>query len=154
MSVASSIVRAGEERRIVLPTTLVVEDEPDMLDTFVRLLAQVGHRCVLAQTGREAIRLIEAERLNLVVTDLRLPIVDGLAVARRARRASPPIPVIVTTAYGSAEAKRESQQAGATVYLPKPFSTAEFLDAVRHALATGSPDPQRNGPNPERTVTD
>lgn len=115
-----------------------------MLDTFVRLLQQAGHTCLVAHTGREAIGLIDAERLNLVVTDLRLPMVDGLTVARHARHATPPVPVILTTAYSSAEAKRESQQAGATVYLPKPFSTAEFLDAVRRALASG-PDFQWNG---------
>lgn len=120
---------------IVSPKILIVEDEPDLLTTCVRLLRQVGHVCLTARTGGAAIGLIDAERPNLVVTDLRLPAVDGLAVTRHARGASPPVPVIVTTAYGSVEARREARQAGATIYLPKPFSAAEFLDAVQRALA-------------------
>lgn len=136
MTEPGRIIRAGDERLIVDPKTLIVDDEPDLLNTCVRLLRQVGHSCLTACTGQEAIGLIDAEHPNLVVTDLRLPTVNGLAVARYARRASPPVPVILITAYSSFEGKREARAAGATVYLPKPFSAAEFLDAVDRALAT------------------
>ena len=136
MSDPSRIVRAGDERLIVSPKTLIVDDEPDLLDTCVRLLRQVGHTCLTAPAAREAIALIDAERPNLVVTDFRLPTLDGLAITRHARRCSPPMPVIVTTAYTSPDAKRGAQQAGATIFLPKPFSATEFLDAVRRALAS------------------
>ncbi len=120
----------------VLPAkTLIVDDEPDLVATCVRLLGQLNHMCLTAKTGGEAIRLIDAERPNLVVTDLRLPTLDGLAVARHARRVSPPVPVILTTAYGSPRVEVEAREAGATVYLAKPFSTAQLLAAVRQALA-------------------
>jgi len=135
MTDSNRIVRAGDERLIVDPTTLVVDDEPDLLETCVRLLRQVGHSCVTAPSAREAISLIDTRRLDLVVTDLRLPTLDGLAVTRHARRASPPVPVILTTAYTSPEARREAHQAGAAIFLPKPFSADEFIDAVRRALA-------------------
>jgi CheY-like chemotaxis protein len=128
------IIRAGDERLIVSPKTLIVEDEPDLLETCVRLLRQVGHSCLAAPSAREAITLIDARRPNLVVTDLRLPTLDGLAVARHARRTSPPIPVIITTGYTSAEARREAYKAGATIFLPKPFTAAEFMEAVNRAL--------------------
>ncbi|MBI2154129.1 MAG: response regulator [Candidatus Rokubacteria bacterium] len=118
------------------PRTLIVEDEPDLLETCVRLLRQVGHSCLTAHTGRDAIALIDAEHPDLVVTDLRLPTVNGLAVTRHASRASPPMPVIVITAYPSPHTKREAHQAGATIFLPKPFSAAEFMDAVNRALAS------------------
>ena len=136
MIAADRIIRAGDERLIVTPKTLIVDDEPDLVTTCVRLLRQIGHVCVTAHTGREAIDLIDAERPNLVVTDLRLPTGDGLAVARYARGASPPVPVILTTAYVSRESRREAHEAGAAIYLPKPFSTGEFLEAVRRALAS------------------
>lgn len=132
------IIRAGDERLIVPPKTLIVEDEPDLLETCVRLLRQGGHSCLTAPSAREAITLIDTRRPNLVVTDLRLPTVDGLAVARHARRASPPIPVIVTTGYISPEARREAYQAGATIFLPKPFTAAEFMEAVNRALGIPS----------------
>lgn len=122
--------------KALIPKTLIVDDEPDLLNTCVRLLRQVGHICLTARTGREAIGLIDTEHLDLVVTDLRLPTLSGLAVARHARRASPPVPVVLITAYHSLEAKREAGAAGAIVYLPKPFSATEFVDAVNRALAT------------------
>lgn len=134
MSGPNRIIRAGDERLIVLPKTLVVDDEPDLVATCVRLLGQIGHRCLTARTGREAMGLIDAEHPDLVVTDFHLPTIDGLAVARHARRASPPMPVILTTGFTSREVKIRAEQAGATVYLPKPFSATEFLDAVRRAL--------------------
>lgn len=134
MSGLHRIVRVGDERLIVSPKTLLVDDEPDLVVTCVRLLGQIGHRCLTARTGREAMGLIDAEHPDLVVTDLRLPTIDGLAIARYARRASPPVPVVLTTGFTSREARRDAEQAGATVYLPKPFSAAEFLDAVRRAL--------------------
>lgn len=135
MSESDRVIRAGDERRIVPPKTLLVDDEPDLIATCVRLLGQVGHVCLTARTAPEAIGLIDAQHPNLVVTDLRLPTVDGLAVTRHARSASPPVPVILITAYTSPAAKREAQEAGATIYLAKPFSTASFLEAVRRALA-------------------
>src|SRR3990170_6530586 len=85
MTDSSGIIRAGDERLIVSPKTLIVEDEPDLLETCVRLLRQVGHSCLTARSGREAIALIDAEHPDLVVTDLRLPTLNGLAVTRHAR---------------------------------------------------------------------
>ena len=118
----------------ISPRTLIVEDEPDLLETCVRILQQVGHSCLTAPSAREAITLIDTRQPDLVVTDLRLPTVDGLAVARHARRASPPVPVIVTTGYTSPEARRDAYKAGASIFLPKPFTAAEFVDAVKRAL--------------------
>ena len=134
MSGGERIIRAGDERLIVTPRTLIVEDEPDLLETCVRLLRQVGHSCLTAHTGRDAIALIDAEHPDLVVTDLRLPTVNGLAVTRHATRASPPVPVVLITGYTSSEAKREARAAGASVFLPKPFSAFEFMEAVNRAL--------------------
>lgn len=138
MTESDRIIRAGDERLIVSPRTLIVEDEPDLLETCVRLLRQAGHICLTAPGAREAISLIDTERPDLVVADLRLPTMGGLAVARHARRVSPPVPVIVTTAYTSPEASREARRAGATIFLPKPFGAAEFMDAVNRALGASA----------------
>ncbi len=135
MTEPSRVICAGDERLTVSPKTLIVEDEPDLLNTCVRLLQQIGHTCLAAHTGRDAITLIDTQHPDLVVTDYFLPAVDGLSVARHARRVSPPVPVVVITAYSSGETKRQARAAGALVFLPKPFSAAEFLDAVRGALA-------------------
>ncbi|MBI3030774.1 MAG: response regulator [Candidatus Rokubacteria bacterium] len=123
---------------IVSFKTLIVEDEPDLLETCARLLRQAGHSCLTARSGREAITLIDAEHPDLVVTDLRLPTLNGLAVTRHARQVTPPVPVLLITGYSSTEAKREAQAAGAIVFLPKPFTASEFVDAVNRALGTPS----------------
>ncbi len=134
MTEPSRIIRAGDEKLIVSPKTLIVDDEPDLLNTCVRLLQHAGHTCLTAHTGPQAISLIDTLRPDLVVADFRLPAVDGLAVTRHARRASPPVPVVLITGYSSSEVRRNAERAGAIVFLPKPFSAAEFLDAVRTAL--------------------
>lgn len=114
-----------------------MDDEPDLLGNCERLLRPLGHVYLSAAGGLDAIALIDREGPDLVVTDLRLPGTDGLAVARHARSRVPPIPVILTTAYDSAWARRGAREASVAVYLTKPFTNATFLDAVRRALTEG-----------------
>ncbi len=124
-------------------TILVVDDEPDLVANCERLLLRLGHVSLRAHTGTEALALIDREKPDLVVSDLRLPGADGLAVTRHARRHVPPIPVILITAYDSPEARRAASESGAEVYLAKPFSNATFLDAVQRALTPRPPDGDR-----------
>jgi CheY-like chemotaxis protein len=119
---------------------LVVDDEPDLVDTCQRLLSRSGDTSLVALTGPAAIALIDREHPDLVVTDLRLPGVDGLAVVRHARAHEPPIPAILMTAYDSETARSAARAAGVTVYLAKPFSNASFLEAVRDALDGRHPE--------------
>ena len=72
------------------------------------------------------------------VASPRTRTLKGLAVTRRARRTSPPVPVVLITGYTSTQAKQEAQAAGAIVFLPKPFSAAEFMGAVNRALGIPS----------------
>jgi CheY-like chemotaxis protein len=118
----------------VTRTILLVDDEPDFVANCERLLRRVGHVSLRAYTGIEALTLIDLEGPDLVVTDLRLSEVDGLAVARHARGHIPPIPVILITAYDSPHARTAAQESGVGVYLAKPFSNAVFLDAVQRIL--------------------
>lgn len=121
-------------------TILVVDDEPDLVANCERLLRRVGHASLRAHTGPDAMALIDREKPDLVVTDLRLPVADGLAVARHARGHVPPIPVILITAYDSPQARSAARESGAGVYLAKPFSNAAFLEAVLRVLPPGSAD--------------
>jgi two-component system response regulator MprA len=115
-------------------TILVVDDEPDLVVNCERLLQREGHSCLQAHTGLDAIGLIDRERPDLVVTDLRLPGAGGLTVARHARSRVPPIPVILSTASDSPQARIAAKESGVAGYLAKPFSNAAFLDAVERAL--------------------
>jgi two-component system, NtrC family, response regulator GlrR len=118
----------------VTRTILLVDDEPDFVANCERLLRRVGHVSLRAYTGIEALTLIDLEGPDLVVTDLRLSGVDGLAVARHARGHIPPIPVILVTAYDSPHARTAARESGVGVYLAKPFPNAVFLDAVQRIL--------------------
>jgi DNA-binding response OmpR family regulator len=114
---------------------LIVENEPDLATTCARLFRQMGHVPILASDGREALSLIDRHQPDLVLTDHRLPGVDGLEVLRRAR-SDAKTPVILVTTYASETVRREVLAAGA-VYLPKPFSLADLRAAVEAALAGG-----------------
>lgn len=114
---------------------LVVDDEPDLAATCARLLRRMGHVPLVTLSGPEAVELIEREHPDLILTDLRLPTVDGLAVLRHARRAERKIPVILFTAYTSEVSRRRALEEGAAVYLSKPFTAASLQAAVELALA-------------------
>ena len=122
-------------------TILIVDDEPDLLSTWERLLRPLGHRCLTARTGSVAIGLIAMNGPNLVVTDLRLPGVDGLAVARHARTRVPPIPVLLVSADDSHEAREAAREIGVSAFLAKPLLNTVFLEAVRHFLTEGARGP-------------
>jgi CheY-like chemotaxis protein len=118
-----------------IPVILVVDDEPDMRENMVRILRRGPYACVTAGDGQEALALLERESPpDLILTDLRMPGMDGLALLREARRVVPEVPVVLVTAYVADESVRGAVRDGAVTLLAKPFSAAELLGAVRAAL--------------------
>jgi len=115
---------------------LIVDDDPDLLETLERLLRRSGYTCLTASSGRDAIATIDAEGPDLVVSDLQMPGLDGLAVIRHARARVPPIPAVLMTAYPAPESQEQARKAGATVHLAKPFSNGALLAAIQQALQT------------------
>jgi len=113
---------------------LVVDDEEDMRGTYERLLRRLGYRIVPAGSCQGALALVRAEPLALVITDLRLPDGDGLAVVRTARALPDPPPVVVVTGYPSEDRRRAALDAGARAFLGKPFGAAAFTELVRDVL--------------------
>lgn len=116
------------------PRILLVDDDVDLLDTLVRLLGRQGYTCRVASSGDEGIRVMEAESPDVVVTDLRMPGMDGLAVARRARQHCPPIPVIVMTGYATSETHQDVRRMEGTTYVRKPFANVDLVNAVLGAV--------------------
>ncbi len=114
---------------------LIVDDDTDLADTLARLLRRFGHTCLTAASASEAIGLIHIESPHLVVTDLHMPGMDGLAVARCARDQTPPIRVILMTAYPTPATQAQAGALGGTLHLGKPFANADFLKVVQDALA-------------------
>src|SRR5580700_5150844 len=115
------------------PRVLVVDDAIQMAETVADGLADRGYDAIAVATGEQAIARLQAEPVAALVTDLRMPGVDGLALLASARRVAPELPVIVMTAYGAIDSAIESIRLGASHYLTKPFKIEElalFLDRL------------------------
>lgn len=115
-------------------TVLIVDDEPDMLENVARILRRGAYGCLIAGSGRDALALVARDRPDLILTDLRMPGMDGLALLRAVKQLSPLTPVVIFTAYASEAIGQEALGAGAAAFLAKPFSGAELLQAVRESL--------------------
>jgi DNA-binding NtrC family response regulator len=105
-----------------------------MVDNCVRILRRAGHRCLSTTDPERALALLESERPDLVLTDLKMPALDGLAVLRRAHEIDPTLPVIVITAFATIESAVAAIKEGAFDYLPKNFSVDQLTLVVERAL--------------------
>ena len=116
---------------------LIVDDEPDLVSTYERLLQRRGYRIVSAGSCREGLLVVEREPLALVLTDLRLQDGDGLDIVRAARRTTPnPTPSLVVTGFASEASRAAALAAGASGYLAKPFAAAALVSLVESTLVT------------------
>jgi DNA-binding response OmpR family regulator len=121
-------------------TILVVEDEPIVRDVVVRYLRREGYETLEADRGDRALALIERESPALVVLDLMLPGMGGLALCRWIRGRSR-LPVIMLTALGEEADRIVGFELGADDYLAKPFSPRELVARVRAVLRRAEPAP-------------
>jgi two-component system, NtrC family, response regulator HydG len=113
---------------------LLIDDEPDMLSGFARILSLTGHR-VATSTQPERIRqLLDEHTPDVVLTDLRMPRLDGLGVLRATVEHAPDIPVIVLTAHGTVDSAVQLLKEGAFDYLTKPVARDKLIDTVERAL--------------------
>jgi two-component system response regulator HydG len=113
---------------------LVVDDQKNMRTTTAIVLRQAGHSVEEAEDGTAALQRIQREAFDVVLTDLRMPNVDGMEVLREAQRLAPDTQVIVMTAYGTIESAVHAIRAGAYDFLAKPFKEDELLLRVAKAL--------------------
>jgi DNA-binding NtrC family response regulator len=105
---------------------LVADDEPLSREFLCELLGEKGHEVVAVEDGAEAIRLARDSAFDLIITDLRMPGADGMAVLREAKRACPETPVVLITAYGGIESAVDAMRDGADDFLQKPFSCEQI----------------------------
>jgi DNA-binding NtrC family response regulator len=113
---------------------LIVEDDDIFLRPLQRSLEVAGYDVLVAPSGEDAIDLLKREDTDLVVTDKRLPGMDGVELVRRVKAEHPDLALVVMTAYGTIESAVESVRLGAADYLVKPFEVAELLIVVRNAI--------------------
>jgi two-component system response regulator HydG len=116
------------------PRILVVDDERAMAEMLADGLGDRGYEAVATASSEDAVRRLRDEAFDALVTDLRMPRVDGLSLLAEARRIAPDLPVFVMTAYGAVDSAIESIRQGATHYLTKPFKLDELLLFLDRAL--------------------
>jgi DNA-binding response OmpR family regulator len=122
---------------------LVVEDEKRIADFLSRGLESAGYAVDVAHDGARALDLVHAAEYDLVILDLGLPDMDGLAVLQKIRNRKTSSPVLILSARGAVDERVKGLETGADDYLVKPFAFVELLARVRVLLRRGQPTPER-----------
>lgn len=119
---------------------LVVDDERSMRELLEILLLKHGYDVQCAQSGVEALNIIQDQLFDLVITDIRMHPVNGLEVLKKCKTISPRTIVIMISAYASNETAVEAMNEGAYDYFPKPFNNEEILSVISNALGNRGDD--------------
>src|SRR5207248_6364730 len=120
---------------MALRSILIVDDEEPIRQVLTEVLGGSGYVVRTAADGEEALRELSARDYDAVVTDVRMPRMDGLSLVRAIQQVAPDSTVIVMSAYGSHDLAIEAMKAGAYDYLGKPFRPDEVLLVLRKAEA-------------------
>jgi two-component system response regulator AtoC len=120
-----------------MPHLLFVDDEPALRRLTAERLGEHGFDVVEAETGEHAMELLDRFAFDLIITDLRLPGIDGTRVIGAARERYPAIVAIVVTGYGTVRDAVDAIKGGASDFIAKPFHFDELMHVVQKALEQG-----------------
>ena len=129
---------------------LIVEDDADLSEALCETLKIKGYRVVAAKNGREALVQLAKSAFKLVVSDVQMPVMDGLELLQTMQKQYTDIPVLLMTAYGSISKAVAAIQSGATDYLAKPFEAAKLVEKVAELI----PSEATSADTKERIVQD
>jgi CheY-like chemotaxis protein len=121
-----------------MPRVLIADDEDSMRALVARAIAMDGHETVTAQDGAEALEILTRERgtFDLLLTDIQMPIMDGIALALSAARDFPGLTILLMTGFADQRERASNLTAIAHDVITKPFSVADIRTAVAVALAS------------------
>lgn len=106
---------------------LLVDDEPEILTLFSKVLAKKGYAVSTASNGLEALKKLRVDQYSIVITDLKMPVMDGMELLKRVKKDYPDIEVLVLTGFGTIESAVEAMKKGAFGYFTKPYNIDEVL---------------------------
>ena len=118
-----------------LPTVLIVDDEADIREVLALSLSDAGYRLVTAADGQEALDICRQGEIGIIVTDIRMPRMDGLQLLEAVKRLDPDIEVIVVTAFGDAETAIRALRCDASDFITKPIHHEALHLALQRAVA-------------------
>lgn len=118
---------------------LVIDDEELVTESLKRLLKKAGYEPEVASSGTKAIELIQKTHFDLIISDIRMPDINGVEVVKRIREylkqnGKPAIPEILITGYASKENLEEAERLKVADYIYKPFNIRDFLEVVKRNL--------------------
>ena len=113
---------------------LIVDDDPQICDTLSDILDDEGYQVVTACDGQEALEKIRTRAFDLVITDIKMPIMDGMALLKEIEKSHADIEVIVITSYGYEGQQVEATRLGAYEYLNKPLNLDQLKNIIARAL--------------------
>lgn len=122
------------QRSRARPRILVVDDEPSIREVLSKTLALAEYDVDVASDGQSGLERLRAAEYDLVITDLKMPGVDGLTLIREVRRSNPSMPIIIVTGYSTESSAIEAINLGVSGYLTKPFRVPRILAAAAKAL--------------------
>jgi len=117
-----------------METILIVEDKESMAQMLKETMETGGYHPLIARDGMEGIRKIRENKIDVVLTDLKLPKKDGIEVLRAAKEENPLLPVIMMTAFGTVDVAVKAIKEGAFDFITKPFDTDHLLHLIKKAL--------------------
>ena len=100
---------------------LIVDDEPNLRKILSAQLSRDGYDVLTAEDGEQGLQTLRDHHIDLVITDLKMPKVDGMTLLREALREEPELPIVMITAHGTVDTAVEALKIGAFDYLTKPF---------------------------------
>lgn len=115
---------------------LIVDDEPNLRKILSAQLSRDGYEILTAEDGEQGLTLLRENHIDMVITDLKMPKVDGLTLLREALQENPELPIVMITAHGTVDTAVEALKIGAFDYLTKPFDKDEVRAVVAKALRT------------------
>ena len=113
---------------------LLIEDDPGIVETLQRVLKEEGYVVAAERRGDNGLARARSESFNIVITDLKLPGLDGLDLVRQLHTLQPRLPIVLVTAFGTTETAIEATKSGAYDYLLKPFNIPQLLEVIRKAV--------------------
>src|SRR5713226_6925163 len=117
-----------------MPNLLIVDDELGMRQFLTHLFQRDGHSVRVADSGRQAMTLLRAEPADLIITDVRMPDMNGIELLRAARQLLPDVEVVMMTAFANVDTAREAFLLGAYDFVQKPFDNELLKEIVARAL--------------------
>jgi two-component system response regulator (stage 0 sporulation protein F) len=118
---------------------LLVDDDPEFRKAMKKMFEKSGYNVTVAADGQEALEALSEESFDLIISDLRMPNLNGMELMEELKRRRINLPVIFITAYGEVESYMDLMNLGAFEYINKPVKGQEILGVVRKALESASP---------------